>query len=361
MWAHLRNAYSEAEAYVEVRQAAPAEPEDLAAILGSDDRPVVLADLVRVDDTTLGVLALRADYDGPLVETSHVDLRRLDRFIRLNFGSAGSVRELASDMEDLFQHELSGVGQLLTHICDPGDLLVISPFGGLHNVPLGALRPQGRLLLERNPLALLPNASLVRALRSAVHEAPATPAAVFGDPTGDLAGARDEAVAVARRFGVTAAMGTDASVRGVSDALTMAGVLHVAAHAAFDPVDAMESGLVLSDGRLTAGEIITLRAPALSLVTLSACETGVSETDAAEELVGLTRALLFAGADSIVVSLWKVPDVPTLDVMEELYAARAAGEPMVDALRRSVLAARDRHGPERFDRWAGFQLVGDWR
>lgn len=363
LWAHFRDAHPTAEGYIEIRQAVPADPDDLTEILQRDGRPIVLADLVRIDDGTLGVIALRADHAEPLVMTLPADLPRLDRFIGQNFGSAGSVRELAEDMEDLFQFELSSVGRLLTSVCDPHDVLVVSPFGRLHHVPLGALCPGGQPLLERNPLALLPSSSLLRALRSAAHKEPAVPAAVFGDPTGDLAGARSEALEVAQRFRVKAALGPEATIGAVTDALIRSGVVHVAAHAAFDSDDALGSGVVLSDGLLTARGIISLRAPALSLVTLSACETGVSQTDAAEELVGLTRALMFAGADAIVVSLWKVPDASTLEVMQGFYEG-IIGEkrqPTVDALRSAVLAARDRYGPTRFDTWAGFQLVGDWR
>ncbi len=138
-------------------------------------------------------------------------------------------------------------------------------------------------------------------------------------------------------------------------------LLHIAAHARFDPRDALASGLVLSDGVLSAREILRLKAPSLSLVTLSACETGVSETDAAEELIGLTRALLFAGAGAMVVSLWKVPDLATRDMMSQFYDGLQSGAGKVDSLRRAVLNARDTYGPDRLDRWSGFQLIGDWR
>ncbi|HEX2085641.1 MAG TPA: CHAT domain-containing tetratricopeptide repeat protein [Solirubrobacteraceae bacterium] len=361
LWQHVRRVAPEAEGYVEVRQARPADPDDLAGILAAAGRPVVLASLVQIDAGTLGVLALRGDGSAPHVEERAVDLARLDGFVRQNFGSAGRVRELAVDMEDLFQHELAPVGDLLTAVCDPEEILVVCPVGVLHHVPLGALRHDGRLLLERNPLASLPSASILRALRSAAHNEPATPAAIFGDPTGDLPGARAEAIAVAERFGATPALGRDASTDAVRRAMQVAGVLHVAGHAHFDPDDALASGLRLCDGSLTARDLIALQAPALSLVTLSACETGVIEGDAAEEIVGLTRALLFAGADSVVLSLWKVPDLATLDVMGAFYDGMSRGQPKVDALREAVLAARERHSPQRLDRWAGFQLVGDWQ
>lgn len=362
VWGTIRATVPQAEGYVEVRQGDPADPRDLAGLLRDGAaRPAVLASLVRLDDETLGVLAVRDDHAAPIVETRPADLPRLERFVRQNFGSAGRVRELATDLEDLFQYELSAVAGLLAAVADPADVLVVCPFGVLHHVPLGALRHGPATLLERNPLALLPSASLLRAVRSAARHDAAVPAAVLGDPTGDLSGARTEALAVAARFGVPAALGADATVAAARAGLTRAGLLHVAAHARFDAGDPLASGLRLADGVLSARDVLTLRAPALSLVTLSACETGVSATDRAEELVGLSRALLFAGADALLLSLWRVPDEPTGAIMEAFYGARQRGAAAVDALRGAVLAARDKYGHDRLDRWAGFQLIGDWR
>ncbi|WP_030243851.1 MULTISPECIES: CHAT domain-containing protein [unclassified Streptomyces] len=361
VWEEMRRTSPSAEGYVEVRQARPADPADLTSLLDQGGRPAVLASLVRLDDGLLGVIALRGDRPTPVVQTRPVDMARLTRFVRMNFGSAGRVRELAVDAEDLFQHEMAPVADLLTAVCDPEELLIVCPVGALHHVPLGALRTGERILLERNPLALLPGASLLRALRSAAPVPAAEPAAVFGDPVGDLPGARDEAVSVAARFATTPLLGGDASTAAVRQALTTVDLLHVAAHARFDPRDALASGLVLSDGVLSAREILRLKAPSLSLVTLSACETGVSETDAAEELIGLTRALLFAGAGAMVVSLWKVPDLATRDMMSQFYDGLQSGAGKVDSLRRAVLNARDTYGPDRLDRWSGFQLIGDWR
>ena len=90
-------------------------------------------------------------------------------------------------------------------------------------------------------------------------------------------------------------------------------------------------------------------------MTLSACETGISEVNDAQELLGLTRALLFAGADSLIVSLWKVPDAATAEIMSDFYGQLGRGTSKADALRAAVLRARDKHGT-RFDRWAGFEL-----
>ncbi|MGW1493854.1 CHAT domain-containing protein [Streptomyces sp. NPDC002402] len=361
VWEEMRRTTPTAEGYVEVRQARPADPSDLTTLLDHGGRRAVLASFVRLGDGTLGVIALRADQPTPVIETRPVDVVRLTRFVRMNFGSAGRVRELAVDAEDLFQHEMAAVGDLLTAVCDPEELLIICPTGALHHVPLGGLRAGGRILLERNPLALLPSASLLRALRSAAHAAPSTPAAVFGDPGGDLPGARAEALSVAARFATAPLLGGDATKAAAREAMTTAGILHIAAHAHFDAADPLGSGLVLTDGVLSARQILRLKAPALSLVTLSACETGISETDAAEELVGLTRALLFAGADAMVVSLWKVPDLATKDIMSNFYDAVGRGSSKSDALRRAVLDARDTYGPGRLDRWGGFQLIGDWR
>ena len=68
-----------------------------------------------------------------------------------------------------------------------------------------------------------------------------------------------------------------------------------------------------------------------------------------------------AGADALLLSMWRVPDEPTRAIMDAFYDARQRGAAAVDALRGAALAARDTYGHDRLDRWAGFQLIGDWR
>jgi CHAT domain-containing protein len=72
------------------------------------------------------------------------------------------------------------------------------------------------------------------------------------------------------------------------------------------------------DGVLFLGEIYNLRLDA-DLVTLSACETGLGKISRGEGIIGLTRALLYAGARNVMVSLWKVADASTGDLMVNFY------------------------------------------
>ncbi|WP_328363862.1 CHAT domain-containing tetratricopeptide repeat protein [Streptomyces sp. NBC_00445] len=380
LWAQMLRRAPSAAGYVQVRQGSPADPADIARRLatGADDgRTAVLASLVLLDDRTLGVIALRSDGTGPVLRSRPADVRELGRFVRQNFGAAARVRLLATDAEDLFQAQLAPVRELLTSVCDPGERLLVCPTGFLHHVPLGAVRTGGsgrsgrsggEVLLERNPLGVLPSGSFLRGRdgsgrdRTRLREPHGMQ--IFGDPTGDLPGARKEAQLLARTPGSRLTLGSGATVDVVRRALTGSSVLHLAAHARFDPDDPLGSGVVLAEGGvLTARDVIRLRAPDLSLVTLSACETGVSATDAADELMGLTRALLFAGADSVVAGLWKVPDDATVTIMRAFYdGIGRQGLARIDALRAAALEARERErDPARFDRWAGFQLVGAWQ
>jgi CHAT domain-containing protein/tetratricopeptide (TPR) repeat protein len=364
VWSAMLAAAPAAEGYIEVRQGRPADPDDVIAVLSRDlERRVVLASIAFLDDMTMAVIAVRSREQDVIIQSRPLDHLRLARFVQDHFGSASGVRELVKDdLEDLFQYELRPVADALSELCAPDDVLAICPAGPLHYVPLGAVRVGEETLLERNPIVVLPSASLIRALRVATHAEAETVAAVFGDPTGNLPGARAEAIMVAQRFdGTLLRLGSDASVAAVTQGLRTAEIVHVAAHAQFESIDPLASGLVLADRVLTARELLKVAAPSVKLVTLSACETGINETNPAEELLGLTRALLFAGADSLVLSLWKVPDEPTAYVMEHFYNELKAGRLKVDALRNATLAARERYGGQRFDQWGGFQLVGEWR
>jgi CHAT domain-containing protein len=132
----------------------------------------------------------------------------------------------------------------------------------------------------------------------------------------------------------------------------------------------LRSGLALSganrresrdeDGVVTALEIAGLDLLGTQLVVLSACDTGLGGIRTGKGVYGLRRALVIAGAESQIVSLWKVEDGATKDLMIAFYEFLAQGEGRGEALRRAqlgMLGSGDRGHPFF---WASFIQVGDW-
>jgi CHAT domain-containing protein len=101
-------------------------------------------------------------------------------------------------------------------------------------------------------------------------------------------------------------------------------ILHLAAHGGYDPSDPLSSLIALApgggeDGKLQTREIFGLPLKGSELVVLSACETNVGEISGGDDVVGLTRAFFFAGAPSVLSSLWSVDDKATEVLMTSFY------------------------------------------
>ncbi len=111
------------------------------------------------------------------------------------------------------------------------------------------------------------------------------------------------------------------------------------------------------DGLLTAEDVTGLDLLATELVVLSACETGLGQVHVGEGVFGLRRAFVLAGAKTLVMSLWKVPDEPTRELMEHFYGRLLAGEGRAEALRQAQLALKAKY-PEPFY-WGAFICQGD--
>lgn len=118
------------------------------------------------------------------------------------------------------------------------------------------------------------------------------------------------------------------------------------------PVDA-------EDGLLTAEDVASLDLLDTELVVLSACETGLGEVHLGEGVFGLRRAFVLAGACTLVMSLWKVPDQQTQELMTAFYHALAGGLPCADALRAGQMALRTRYPHPYF--WGAFICQGGQR
>jgi TPR repeat protein/CHAT domain-containing protein len=111
------------------------------------------------------------------------------------------------------------------------------------------------------------------------------------------------------------------------------------------------------DGLLTAEDVSGLDLLATELVVLSACETGLGEVRTGEGVFGLQRAFTLAGARTLVMSLWSVPDEATRELMEDFYKRILAGEGRADALRNAQLALRKKYPDPYF--WGAFICQGD--
>jgi CHAT domain-containing protein len=111
------------------------------------------------------------------------------------------------------------------------------------------------------------------------------------------------------------------------------------------------------DGLLTAEDLTGLDLRGTELVVLSACETGLGDVRSSEGVFGLRRAFALAGARTLVMSLWKVPDEPTCALMEDFSRRLLAGEGRAEALRQAQLALRARY-PHPSD-WGAFICQGD--
>jgi len=111
------------------------------------------------------------------------------------------------------------------------------------------------------------------------------------------------------------------------------------------------------DGLLTAEDVSGLDLRGTELVVLSACETGLGEVRVGEGVFGLRRAFVLAGAKTLVMSLWKVPDEETQELMEDFYNRLLSGAECVDALRDAQLALKKKSGHPRS--WGAFICQGD--
>jgi CHAT domain-containing protein len=127
---------------------------------------------------------------------------------------------------------------------------------------------------------------------------------------------------------------------------------------------ASEAGDDAEDGILTAEEITALDLRGLEIAALSACDTGLGKVATGEGVFGLRRALEIAGARTILMSLWAVPDEAGRDWMTRFYELKLAGESVQRASQRTSLERLEQLRQEGKSThpymWAGFVAAGDW-
>lgn len=328
------------------------------------ERRIVLAEYFTTPDSTL-LFIVREDFKEPIVKEIDIPVGHIRDFASTNFGLQRQ-QDIWNLNEDEWQERFGRLVNPILEWVEPEDVIWFVPHDAIHYLPLHALRVEGDYLMERNPVCYSPSASVMRYCHSK-RKGRRQKALILADSSAErpMAFAREQALGIGSLAGLEAEvyLGRQATKSLVKDKLHENGaeidILHFACHGYFDSQQALKSGIMLApednegegsrpvdssarseDGDkrrwdLTAEEIFGLEMHA-DLVTLSACESGVNERRPGDELIGLTRALIYAGTPSVAVSLWSVDDLSTDILMRKFYQSLLEGETdKVDALRES--------------------------
>jgi CHAT domain-containing protein/Tfp pilus assembly protein PilF len=243
--------------------------------------------------------------------------------------------------------------------------VVIVPHGILHYVPFAALTDGHRFFGDDHAISYLPSASILQSVRRRVAPSGRRILAVSqsraeGQPA--LRYADKEAAGVAKLYH-TQPLPTGRATRAEFMKRAPAyNVVHIAAHAELNSNSPLFSRILLSPDRGDTGaievrEVYGMDLARTDLVVLSACQTQLGGQSKGDDIVGLNRAFIYAGASSVIASLWTVDDEATSLLMKAFYGHLRQGMSKAAALQAAQAATR-REYPHPYY-WAAFVLTGD--
>jgi CHAT domain-containing protein/predicted 3-demethylubiquinone-9 3-methyltransferase (glyoxalase superfamily) len=308
-------------------------------------------------------------------------LERLHALWRVNLdlaAQAAGAQEPAQSFARLEENSLGLLQKLydlllkpVSHVLDACEHLIIVPYGMLHYLPFHCLYDGTQYAVERLNFSYLPAAALweicrQRGERNETKKARLCDSLVLGiSDSGRLRFAVQEAEVVARQLGAPPMLDNAATASLLWQYGARGPIIHIAAHGLFRLDAPNFSHIKLADRQLSTIEVFNLDLPCCSLVTLSACETGRAVVGGVDEVIGLGRGFLYAGAASLLPTLWKVDDASSAELMETFYQALLGEYSKTAALagaQRAFLArARTSSRPYRVHPyfWAAFHLIGD--
>src|SRR6185295_9003877 len=226
-----------------------------------------------------------------------------------------------------------------------GQRLIVIPQGALHYVPFQALLNLNGYLIDQFEISYSPSATVLKLCREMAAQSEISnlksrnpngqgEMVALGLAQADTPEVAGEIKALAALFpNAVKLTGNRATRDNLMKAAPKAKYLHLASHGYFRRDNPMFSFLRLADSNLHFYNLLDLKLNA-EMVTLSACHTGVNKVFPGDELHGLVRGFLYAGAPSVVASLWAVSDRSTAELMREMYSHIRAGATKRAALRR---------------------------
>jgi CHAT domain-containing protein len=274
-----------------------------------------------------------------------------------------NIEPLEKQSRQLFDWLLAPVTSDLNGV----KILGIIPHGSLHYLSFATLSDESSYLIDQYSLFYLPSASVLGyTMGKRIHEKKLSVLAIgnpdLGDPAFELPFAEHEVASIKWNFPqITSLTKERATESWVVNNIEKFGIIHMASHGEFNPVNPLFSSIKLAkspdaDGNLEAAEIFGLKINA-DVVVLSACQTGLGKVTSGDDVIGLNRAFFYAGTHTIVSSLWRVSDIATAVLIKQFYR-QYAGHSKADSLRMAILHVKQRHPHPSY--WGAFTLVGDY-
>ncbi|HWC19754.1 MAG TPA: CHAT domain-containing protein [Terriglobales bacterium] len=260
------------------------------------------------------------------------------------------LRTTESHLQDLYTELVAPLRESLS-----SKHLVFVPHGPMHFLPFHALRNGSEYLADAYTISYAPSATLF-ALCQQRSAASSKRSLILGIPDKRAPHIDTEARSVAALLPQAELyLGEAASGRLLREEGEDAEFLHIATHGIYRQDNPMFSAIRLGDSYLNLYDLYQLRLKT-RLVTLSGCATGMNVIAAGDELLGLQRGLFYAGATSLLLSLWDVHDRSTAELMQEFYRTYAQTGDMAGALQSAMRSLRQQNPHPYF--WAPFVLIG---
>ena len=354
LWNQIESHGPDAEEYISFRRGNRLSWNDLENLVKNSS--TALLSLFPLAEKTV-LFILRADWTEPeIIEIpvggeAQLDIwRRFWREVHL-YDSSEQLRETwDSNLIQLLKNAVPYLGGIRRVIFSPGR------FGCL--LPWEALLQKVGLNVE---WTTIPNLRIQSIMKKYDYNNNNNSVLIVGNPKGenDLIHAEKEAWNIAKLFGTTPLIGSQATKEAVLNCLSKASIAHFATHAYFSLENPLDSAIVLADGIIKIREIIDLHIR-LKFLALSACETGMNSSLAGDEMAGFAQSFILAGARSTLVSLWKVDDLSTAELMSSFYNHWINDcENNACALSQAMMEIRNHKEWENTYYWGAFTLVGD--
>lgn len=324
-------------------------------------RDAVLVEYFAIDGQIYAaVLSAKSLEIRPVVRASQVTQRlrmlhfqlskfHLDRAYVLRF-EASLLRATQGHLQALYQDLIAPVEDLLV----ARDLIIV-PYGPLHSLPFHALFDGQRHLVDKFTICYEPSASIFAHCHREQSRRKG-PSLILGIEDPGMPFVREEIEAVAKMVPEPIVLwGAEATEHALREYGAKSQLIHIATHGYFRQDSPMFSSIRLADSYLSLYDLYRTNLPA-ELLTLSGCVTGLDFVDEGDELIGLTRGLLYAGARSLLLSLWDVDDRSTSYFMRQFYGELANESRKTDAMRTAMLRLRERWIHPFY--WAPFKLIG---